>query len=48
MDGAYELRKAYRLLGRMGIKLIIKPRRNARTDRGLPERRTLVIIFKRI
>ena len=39
MDGAYDSIKPYRLLRRMGVKPIIKPRRNARTDRGPPERR---------
>jgi len=39
MDGAYDSIKSYRLLKNAGIKPIIKPRRNARTDRGPPERR---------
>jgi len=30
----------------MSVKPIIKPRRNARTDRGPPERRSSAIIFK--
>jgi hypothetical protein len=30
----------------MGIKPIIKPRRNARVDRGPPERRGSAIMFK--
>jgi len=42
MDGAYDSIKSYRLLKRAGIK----PRRNARTDRGPPERRSSAIIFK--
>jgi hypothetical protein len=46
MDGAYDSGKAYRLLGGMGVKPIIKPRRNARADRGPPERHTSVIMFK--
>jgi hypothetical protein len=46
MDGAYDSVKAYRLLGGMGVNPIIKPRRNARTDRGPPERRISVMIFK--
>jgi hypothetical protein len=46
MDGAYDSVKAYRLLKRMGVNPIIKPRRNARTDRGPPERRVSVIMFK--
>jgi len=46
MDGAYDSVKAYRLLGGMGVNPIIKPRRNARTDRGPPERRVSVIMFK--
>jgi hypothetical protein len=40
MDGAYIL------LRRMGIRPIIKPRANARTDRGPPERRISAAILK--
>jgi len=46
MDGAYDSVKAYRLLKRMGVNPIIKPRRNARTDRGPPERRNSVMTLK--
>jgi len=46
MDGAYDSSKNYALLRKMGIKPIIKPRRNARTDRGPPERRSSVMILK--
>jgi hypothetical protein len=46
MDGAYDSSKNYALLGKMGIKPIIKPRRNARVDRGPPERRNSAIILK--
>jgi hypothetical protein len=46
MDGAYDSSKTYALLRKMGIKPIIKPKRNARTDRGPPERRVSVIMFK--
>jgi hypothetical protein len=46
MDGAYDSSKTYALLRKMGINPIIKPRRNARTDRGPPERRSSVIMFK--
>jgi hypothetical protein len=46
MDGAYDSVKAYRLLRSMGVNPIIKPRRNARTDRGPSERRVSVIMFK--
>jgi len=46
MDGAYDSIKSYRLLGKMGIKPIIKPRKNARTDRGPPEGRNSVMILK--
>jgi len=46
MDGAYDSSKTYRLLKKAGIKPIIKPRRNARTDRGPPERRNSAIMFK--
>jgi hypothetical protein len=38
--------KVLRLLRRMGIKPIIKPRRNAKADSGPSERRTLVIMLK--
>jgi hypothetical protein len=46
MDGAYDSIKSYRLLKRMGVKPIIKPRRNARIDRGPPERRDSVMTLK--
>jgi hypothetical protein len=46
MDGAYDSIKSYRLLKRMGVKPIIKPRRNARIDRGPPERRRSVMTLK--
>jgi len=36
----------YALLRKMGVKPIIKPRRNARTEQGPPERRNSVIILK--
>jgi len=35
IDGAYDSSKTYALLREMGINPIIKPRKNARTDRGL-------------
>jgi hypothetical protein len=40
MDGAYDTGNSYIILRGMGIRPIIKPRANARTDRGPPERRT--------
>jgi len=43
---AYDSSKTYALLREMGINPIIKPRKNARTDRGPPERRTSAIMFK--
>ena len=46
MDGAYDSGKAYRLLGGMGVKPIIKPRKNARTGRGPPERRRSAMTLK--
>jgi hypothetical protein len=46
IDGAYDSSKNYALLRGMGIKPIIKPRRNARVDRGHPERRSSAIMFK--
>jgi len=48
MDGAYDSSKTYALLRKMGINPIIKPRRNARTDRGPPERRVSAIKFKEL
>jgi hypothetical protein len=42
---AYYSGKAYRLLGNMIVKLIIKPKRNARKDQGPPGRRRLVMIL---
>ncbi|MEM4311214.1 MAG: hypothetical protein QXX95_02360 [Nitrososphaerales archaeon] len=47
MDGAYDNSKAYKLL-RKGVKPIIKPRRNAKVDRGPPERRRMVKLIKRM
>jgi len=39
IDGAYNSSKNYAPLRKMGIKLIIKPRRNAKTDReGLKQK----------
>jgi hypothetical protein len=46
MDGAYDTRGSYIILRRMGIRPIIKPRANARTDRGPPERRISAAILK--
>jgi len=46
MDGVYDSIKSYGLLKKAGIKPIIKPRRNARTDRGPPERRNSVMMLK--
>ncbi|MEM2614641.1 MAG: transposase [Nitrososphaerota archaeon] len=48
MDGAYDNAEAYNLLRKMGVKPIIKPRRNARDDRGPPERRRMVRIIRRM
>jgi len=48
MDGAYDNSKAYNLLRRLCIKPVIKPRRNAKVDRGPPERRRAVKLIKRI
>lgn len=48
MDGAYDNSKAYNLLRRMGVKPVIKPRRNARDDRGPPERRRMVRLIRRM
>jgi len=48
MDGAYNNSKAYNLLRRMSVKPIIKPRHNARADRGPPERRRAVKLIKRV
>jgi hypothetical protein len=46
MDGAYDTGNSYIFLRRMGIRPIIKPRANARTDRGPPERRASAAILK--
>jgi hypothetical protein len=46
MDGAYDTRGSYFILRRMGIRPVIKPRANARTDRGPPERRISAAILK--
>jgi hypothetical protein len=46
MDGAYDTRGSYIILRGMGIRPIIKPRANARTDRGPPERRISAAILK--
>jgi hypothetical protein len=46
MDGAYDTRGSYTILRGMGIRPIIKPRANARTDRGPPERRISATILK--
>ena len=48
MDGAYDSSKTYTLLREIGINPIIKPRKNARTDRGPPERRNSVMMLKTI
>jgi hypothetical protein len=46
MDGAYDTENSYVLLRRMGIRPVIMPRANARTDRGPTERRTSATILK--
>jgi len=46
MDGAYDTGNSYILLRGMGVGPIIKPRANARTDRGPPERRISAAILK--
>jgi hypothetical protein len=46
MDGAYDTGNSYTILRRMGIRPIIKPRTNARTDRGHPERRASAAILR--
>ncbi|MEM2213281.1 MAG: transposase [Candidatus Nezhaarchaeales archaeon] len=48
MDGAYDNSKAYKLLRGMGVKPVIKPKRNARDDRGPPERRRMVKLIRRM
>ncbi|MEM1545749.1 MAG: transposase [Candidatus Methanomethylicia archaeon] len=48
MDGAYDNSEAYKLLRGMGVKPVIKPRRNARDDRGPPERRRMVRLIGRM
>jgi hypothetical protein len=46
MDGAYDTGNSYIFLRGMGIRPVIKPRANARTDRGPPERRMSAAILK--
>jgi hypothetical protein len=46
MDGAYDTGNSYIFLRRMGIRPVIKPRVNVRTDRGPLERRISAIILK--
>ena len=46
MDGAYDTGNSYILLRGMDVGPIIKPRANARTDRGPPERRISAAILK--
>jgi hypothetical protein len=46
MDGAYDSSSSYTILRWMGVKPIIKPRRNSRMDSGPPERRSSVMILK--
>ncbi|MEM2169166.1 MAG: transposase [Candidatus Bathyarchaeia archaeon] len=48
MDRSYDPFKVYRLLKRQGIKATIKPRRDARHDKGPPARRRAVRLFKRL
>ncbi len=48
MDGAYDNAEAYKLLRRISVKPIIKPRRNARADRGPPERRRAARLIRRM
>jgi hypothetical protein len=46
MDGAYDTGNSYIFLRGMGIRPVVKPRANARTDRGPPERRMSAAILK--
>ena len=46
--GQYESFKAYIILKSISIIPIIKPKKNARIDRGPPERRNSVTIFKNL
>ncbi|MEM2305422.1 MAG: transposase [Candidatus Methanomethylicia archaeon] len=48
MDGAYDNSEAYNLLRGMGVKPVIKPRRNARDDIGPPERCRMVRLIGRM
>ncbi|MEM2194438.1 MAG: hypothetical protein QW803_08175 [Candidatus Methanomethylicia archaeon] len=48
MDGAYDNAEAYNLLRKMGVKPIIKPRHNARADKGPPERRRAVRLIEKV
>ncbi|MEM2614362.1 MAG: hypothetical protein QXO15_09110 [Nitrososphaerota archaeon] len=44
MDEAYDNSEAYDLLRGMSVKPIIKPRRNAKANRGPPKRRMVGLI----
>jgi hypothetical protein len=46
MNRAYDTRGSYTLVRGMDIRPVIKPRSNARTDRGPPERRISAAILK--
>ncbi|MEM2193389.1 MAG: transposase [Candidatus Methanomethylicia archaeon] len=48
MDGAYDNSEVYNLLRGMGVKPVIKPRRNARDDRGPPERCRMVRLIEKV
>jgi hypothetical protein len=45
-DGAYDSIRLIRHLERRGIEPIIRPRRNARTDRGPPSRRSAAMMIR--
>mgnify|MGYP001773278559 CR=1 FL=1 len=45
-DGAYDSLRLYSYLERRGIEPVIRPRRNARTDRGPPSRRSSAMTMR--
>ena len=47
-DGAYDSSSVYGFLDGRGIEVVVKPRRNGRSDRGHPLRRRAVELVKRL
>jgi hypothetical protein len=47
-DAAYDSSRVYSLLGERGIEVVVKPKRNARADRGHPSRRRAVSVIREL